>query len=474
MKGRTAVRSSPASAFRALRYPDYRRWATADFVSVTGAWMQNLGLNWFVLTKTGSPGLLGLSLLFQALPGVLLASWAGALADRWPAQRVLYVTQALHGVLALVLAGVAWADGPLGAVYAIALAGGVVSVFDGPALGRFGSQLVTREDLSNALGLGSILSSGGRILGMGLAGALVAVTGVPVLFLINALSFGAVLFALARVRPEGIHPIASSPPERAGVRAGVRYVCGHRPLIVLFALTFVLSSLGRNYQVTMAAMSQGPLHAGAAGYSTLSVVFAAGTIVGGFVAASRQELTLHLVLAMALGTSVLQAFSGAAPDLWTFAVAVFPIAVGAVVLDTATSTRIQLDSDEDMRGRVLAAKGMVTAASGAVGGPLLGWMSETAGAGHALQVAGAVTVAATAGAWALFSWMKERRDLPRQQKWARLAAVHPASPSVDLPPVADKAVVRPPRGPQWQRPGRRRTGRIARRRNRARSHASVE
>ncbi|MFD0490333.1 hypothetical protein ACFQ0O_28520 [Saccharopolyspora spinosporotrichia] len=61
MKGRTAVRSSPASAFRALRYPDYRRWATADFVSVTGAWMQNLGLNWFVLTKTGSPGLLGLS-----------------------------------------------------------------------------------------------------------------------------------------------------------------------------------------------------------------------------------------------------------------------------------------------------------------------------------------------------------------------------------------------------------------------------
>lgn len=87
------MRSSPASAFRALRYPDYRRWATADFVSVTGAWMQNLGLNWFVLTKTGSPGLLGLSLLFQALPGVLLASWAGALADRWPAQRVLYVTQ---------------------------------------------------------------------------------------------------------------------------------------------------------------------------------------------------------------------------------------------------------------------------------------------------------------------------------------------------------------------------------------------
>nr|WP_179725341.1 MFS transporter [Saccharopolyspora hordei] len=448
--------------FRALTHANYRRWACADVVSVTGAWMQNLALNWFVLVKTGSPGMLGLSLLFQVLPSVVLSPFAGALADRWPTRRVLFVTQTLHGVLALVLAGLAWADGPLPAVYATALVGGVVTVFDGPALGRFGSQLVPREDLGNALALGSIISSGGRVLGMGLAGALVVVTGVPVLLLLNALSFGAVLVALARVRPEGMFALRTSTPERSGVTAGLRYVLGHRPLVVLFLLSFVLSCLGRNYQVTMAAMSEGPLDGGPQGYGFLSVVFAAGTIVGGFVAAACKQLTLRLVLVMALVTSVLQLSSGSAPVLGAFAAYLFPIAVGAVVLDTATSTRIQLDTDEDMRGRVLAAKSMVTAASGAVGGPLLGWLSEFAGPGRALEVAGLVTVLATVVAWVLFARSPQRRALPAHARWTHLVA--PTSVPAEKPAARGKATRRPARGPRWTGPGGRltRRGRAAR------------
>lgn len=467
---------SPKQMFRALRHPNYRRWAVADFVSVTGTWMQNLGLNWFVLTKTGSPGLLGLSLLFQTLPGVVLSGWAGSIADRWPARRVLLVTQGLHGVLALFLAVGAWFDAPVSTFYALALLGGVVSVFDGPALGRFSAQLVSRDDLSNALGIGSVLSSGGRILGMGIAGALVAATGVPVLFLINALSFSAVLLAILRVRQsDGIFPLAKSSAAREGVRAGARYVLSHRPLIVMFLLSFVLSALGRNYQVTMAAMSEGQLNAGAVGYSTLSMVFAAGTVVGGFVAASFKQLTLRLVLVMALGTSLLQIASGTTASLWSFALTLFPIAVGAVVLDTATSTRIQLDTDEDMRGRVLAAKAMVTAASGAVGGPVLGWLSEVSGAGRALEVAGIITVLATAAAWLAFAKLKERRAMPADQRWAQLAPVQlqPADTAKPVSvPVREKRATsaaretgrnaRPPRGPAWSRPARRLTGRAAR------------
>lgn len=452
------MRSAVAPMFRALRHPHYRCWAVADFVSVTGAWMQNLALNWFVLVKTGSPGLLGLSLLFQLLPGVLLGSFAGAVADKWPTKRVLLVTQSLHGVVALVLAGVAWAHGPLAAVYALALVGGVVTVFDAPALGRFGSQLVPREDLSNALSLGSIFSSGGRILGMGLAGAMVPVTGVPWLFVINAVSFGAVLLALGKVRPEGMFRIASSTAERTGVKAGFRYVLGHRPLVLMFLLAFVLSCLGRNYQVTMAAMSNGPLAAGAQGYGLLSVLFSAGTVVGGFVAAACKNLTLRLVLWTALATSALQFFSGATPTLWAFATLLVPIAIGAVVLDTATSTRIQLDTDEDMRGRVLAAKGIVTAASGALGGPLLGWLSEFAGPGPALEIGGAVTVVATAVAWLLFARSPQRRALPAEQRWVRLAGVHPGPPQQVHPPVRGKTPARPGWGPRWTRPGQRLTG----------------
>ncbi|WP_246195443.1 MFS transporter [Halopolyspora algeriensis] len=439
-----------------MKHPNYRRWAVADFVSVTGAWMQNLGVNWLVLTMTGSASLLGLSLMFLALPRVLLASWAGAIADRWPVRRVLFVTQTLHALLALCLAVVAWTGAPLAAIFGIALISGTVTVFDGPALGRFGSQLVSREDLSNALSLGSVISSGGRIFGMSLAGALVSVTGEGWLFLLNALSFVGVLVAIQRVRPESMYRLAVSSPEKAGAKAGLRYVLGHRPMIVLFVLSFVLSSLGRNYQVTMAAMSHGPLGAGAAGYSVLSVVFAVGTVLGGFLAASRQELTLRILLGMALGTSLLQMLSGTAPVLLLFAAVLLPIAAGAVVIDTTMSTRIQLDSDEEMRGRVLSAKGMVTAASGAVGGPVLGWLCEQAGPGHALQLAGLVTSLATVAAWVHFARMPERRGMPAERKWAQLVTVPAPDTGQPQPqehqPTPEPAAgegSRPARNPRW-------------------------
>lgn len=422
--------SSWATMFRALRHPAYRRWAVADFTSVTGAWMQNLALNWLVLTATGSAGLLGVSLVCQTVPGMLLASWAGAVADRWPARRVLVVTQSLHALLALGLAAVAAGHAPLPAVYALAVGSGIVTAFDGPALGRFGSQLVGRDDLSNALGLGSILSSGGRILGMSLAGALVGVTGEPMLFVLNALSFVGVLAVILRIRPHELYELARSTAERSGAMAGVRYVLGHRPMVALFALSFVLSSLGRNYQITMAAMSNGPLGAGAAGYGALSVVFAVGTIVGGFVSAAFRELTVKLLLGMALLTSVLQMVGGVVPGMVAFALVLLPIAAGAVVLDTAVSTRVQLDSAEDMRGRVLSAKAMVTAASGAVGGTALGWLSQFAGPAHALVLAGAVTTAATLAAWAWLAWMPQRRELAPETRWVRLA--EDDGPAVDL------------------------------------------
>lgn len=410
-------------------------------MSVTGAWMQNLGLSWLVLTMTGSAGLLGLSFLFQALPRVLLGSWAGAVADRWPARRVLFATQTLHAVLALVLAFIAWTHAPVAGIYAIAVLSGVVSVFDGPTLGRFGSQLVSRDDLGNALSIGSVLSSGGRILGMALAGALVSLTGEGWLFLINALSFVAVLYAIWRIRAEAMYPLATSKPENSGAVVGLRYVLGNKPMIAVFALSFALSSLGRNYQVTMAAMSNGPLGAGAAGYSVLSVVFAVGTIAGGFLAASRGELTLRILLIMALATSVLQFFSGLTPTLLLFAVVLFPIALGAVVIDTTLTTRIQLDSHEEMRGRVLSAKGMVTAGASAFGGPVLGWLSESLGPGYALELAGLVTTVVTVAAWIRLARMPERRSMDAEHRWVHLgpsARLETAAP-VEEPPAEQRA-----------------------------------
>ncbi|MEV4468132.1 MFS transporter [Nonomuraea sp. NPDC049504] len=387
--------SLSSSTFRALRHHNYRLWAGADIVSVTGTWMQVLGVNWLILTLTGSATSVGLSLVMQALPTLLLGMWGGALADRLPSRPVVIAAQLAQAGLAAVLAVIALSEvTSVLPIYGVALAGGVVNALGGPALGRFGAEVVPPDDLPNAMALGSILNSAGRILGMSLAGALLPFTGNGGLFVVNAASFFVVIAAVLGMRRREFHRLATADRQPGAVLDGLRYVLRTPWLLVVLALWFVSGSVGRNYQVTMAAMSAGPLESGAGGYGLLSTVFAVGTVLGGFLAATRTRLTLRLLLIMAFLTGLVQALSGLMPSLWSFAALMVPIAAGAVALDTTVSARAQLDSPDAMRGRVIAALSIVSAAAGAVGGPLLGWLSDTLGPRVALEVGGVACLSA--------------------------------------------------------------------------------
>jgi len=155
--------------FSPLKERNYRLWAGADLVSTAGTWMQVLGLNWVILATTGSAAMMGAVVMLQSLPVLLLGSWGGALADRLPARPALIVCQAVRAALAFALL----IDTSHALIVAVALASGVISSFEGPILGRFGSALVPRDALGSALALGSVLSSAGRIGGMALGGVLV-------------------------------------------------------------------------------------------------------------------------------------------------------------------------------------------------------------------------------------------------------------------------------------------------------------
>ncbi|NUT32420.1 MAG: MFS transporter [Hamadaea sp.] len=413
----------PRHMFSAFRHRNYRLWAAADFVSVTGTWMQVLGVNWYVLQVTGSAAHMGVSVLMQALPVLLLGSWGGALADRLPGRPVLIATQATHALLAAALALIVAAPSPtLLPVYAISLLSGLVSVIEGPVLGRFAATVVDRVTLSNAVSLGSIVNSSGRILGMSAGGLAVAVAGPAPLFAANAVSFLAVIGALLALRTDRLHPLDDPAPGGrrlgGGVRAGFAYLLRQPLVLITLGLAMVLGSLGRNYQVTMAAMSDGPLAAGAGGYGLLSSAFAVGTVLGGLVAASRPSLCYRTLIGAGLLTSVLQTTAGIAPGLWTFAAAIVPIAAGAVLIDTTVATRVQLDTHGEMRGRVLAAAAMASAAAGAIGAPLLGWLSEWAGPRQTLVFAGIVTALTCVAAGTAIA---RRRGVPVRARELRLA-----------------------------------------------------
>ncbi|MGW5673334.1 MFS transporter, partial [Micromonospora sp. NPDC003776] len=419
------------ATFAALRHRNYRIWAGAGFVSVIGTWMQVLGVNWYVMSATGSATSMGLTVLLQALPTLVLSVWGGALADRLPAKPVLIVAQAAHAALAAGLAVVAVTGaGGLPAIYAISLVTGAVSAIEGPVMGRWSSTLVDRESLGNALALGSLTNSAGRILGMSLGAVVVAAVGPALLFATNAASFVAVVVALFAVREGERHtgvPVEGSrsrrgarraelessqaDPARAdgGIGAGFRYLLRQPVVLVALALSFVLGSLGRNYQVTMAAMSEGPLRGGASGYGFLSTVFAVGTVVGALVAARRRELGYPILVGAGLLASGLQIVAGLAPGTLSFAAVILPVAAAAVVIDTTVGARVQLDTDYAMRGRVLAAVAVTGSVSAAVGAPLLGWLSEHVGPRQTLVLAGAVAAVATAVAGVTLDRLRERR-----------------------------------------------------------------
>ncbi|WP_435207321.1 MFS transporter [Micromonospora sp. bgisy143] len=388
------------ATFAALRHRNYRIWALAGFVSVIGTWMQVLGVNWYVLKETGSATSMGLAVLLQAAPTLLLSVWGGVLADRLPARPLLIAAQLAHATFAASLAAVALTGvGGLPLIFAISLASGAVSAIEGPVMGRWSSTLVDRETLGNALALGSLTNSAGRILGMSLGAVGVAAVGPALLFGLNAVSFAAVVVALLAVRPGAVAgAVAADGPTRHGVRAGFAYLRGQPVLLLALALSFVLGSLGRNYQVTMAAMSDGPLAAGAAGYGVLSTVFAVGTVVGALVAARRRSLSYGTLVGAGLVASGLQIVAGLVPGVWSFAAVILPIAAAAVVIDTTVGTRAQLDTDGAMRGRVLAALAVTGSVSAAVGAPLLGWLAEHAGPRQTLVLAGSVAAIATTAA----------------------------------------------------------------------------
>jgi len=284
-----------APMFAPLKERNYRLWAAADLVSVAGTWMQVLGLNWLILSATGSAATMGVVVMLQALPVLLLGSWGGALADRLPARPLLIACQALRAALALALLLNAGQE----LIFAVALASGVIGSLEGPMLGRFGSSLVPPPALGSALALGSVLNSAGRIGGMALGGVLVGVTGPGALFAINAASYLAVIAALAMMRTGEMRELPRAAAGDRGVRAGFRYVLGQPVVLIVLALSFVLGSLGRNYQVTMAAMVAGPLHGTSGSYGFLSTVFAAGAVAGGLLLAGSGRSTLRVLLGLA-------------------------------------------------------------------------------------------------------------------------------------------------------------------------------
>jgi MFS family permease len=387
--------------FASLRYRNYRLFFAGQTISQTGSWMQRIALGWFVLQITHSPFAVGVMALAQFLPFTVFGLFAGVLADRLDARRTVIGTQAAQLVGAVALAWIAIAGiAQPWMLYAIALFLGGVLVLDVPSRQQLTYRMVGREALPNAIALNSSLFNASRIFGPALAGMVYGFTGAGVCFLVNAVSFFAVLVSLLFMRTRDFFPLEAfaRPSILEGTREGLGYVRRQPRMVVLLSLTLVLSTFCFNFNVTLPVLAYKTLQTNAQVYGLLSAAFGAGALVGSLAAASLGRASVKVMLAGSLlftGSELLLA-PQASPV--AAGILLFLVGSGFTAWSANSNAMMQLQAPDRLRGRIIGLYFYAFNGTAAASGLMVGWLCDTGGTELAFAVGGVAGLLGTAGA----------------------------------------------------------------------------
>ncbi len=383
--------------FRSLRARNFRLFATGQVISNTGTWMQRVAQDWLVLDLTHSGTAVGIATGLQFLPLLLFSLWGGMIADRYPKRRVLLVTQATMGGLAVIL-GVLAVTGVVRPwqVYLLALGLGLATAVDNPTRQSFAIEMVGRADLPNAIALNSGIFNLARILGPAAAGLAISVVGTSMAFFLNAGSYLAVIAGLRMMRPSELRLVEPVARAKGQVLDGLRYVRRRPELFMTMALVFFIATFGMNFQVTTALMSRLVYHTGAGRFGLASSVFALGALIGALGAARHARTGLPIMVGTALAFGIFEVGTGLMPTYWAFLVLLVPTGAAVISFTTTANASVQLTTAADMRGRVMGIYMLVFLGGAPVGAPLTGLIAQEFGTRIALIGGGVISIAATA------------------------------------------------------------------------------
>lgn len=397
--------------FRSLRVRNYRLFATGQVVSLSGTWGQRVAQDWLVLELSGSSGVaLGIVTGLQFLPVLLFSLWGGLLADRYDKRRLLIAVQVVMGLLALAL-GLLDVTGAveLWHVYALAFGLGMAAAVDTPVRQAFVVEMVGPEDLPNAVSLNSATFNSARIVGPALAGLAIAAVGTGWVFLANAVTYVAVVTGLARMRTAELRPSRRVDRAKGQTREGLRYVRERPTLLATMLLVLVIGTFGLNFQITMALVARQVFDRGAASFGLLTSMLAVGSLIGALLSARRTgPPPVRRLFTAAVVFGLLEVCVGLAPTFETMALLLVPTGVAVLTFTTAANATVQLGSDPEVRGRVMALYVLVFLGGTPFGAPLIGAVAEAFGPRSSLLVGGTVSVLASIG---LALWLSRARDV---------------------------------------------------------------
>ncbi|HZZ96287.1 MAG TPA: MFS transporter [Jatrophihabitantaceae bacterium] len=419
--------------FAALANRNFRRYFAGQAVSLIGTWMQTVAQSWLVLELTDSGTALGLVVALQTLPVLVLGPYGGVVADRVDKRRLMIALQSMMGLLALVLGLLTVTHVvTLWEVYLLAFLLGLNNCFENPVRQTFVLEMVGPKYLRNAVSLNSTLVNAARAIGPAFAGIIIAVGGIGICFLLNALSFVAVVTSLLRLDVAALTPSPPTRRARGQLREGLRYVRHTPTLAVPLVMMALVGCLAYEFQVVLPVVASGTFHGGAQTYGFMTAAMGAGAVVGGLWVAARGRTGVRALVVSSTVFGVLIAVAAAAPALWLELIALAAVGAASVGFLSKGNSTLQLNADPSMRGRVMALWSVAFLGSTPIGGPIAGAIAEYFG-GRAALVMGALAclVAAAFGAAVL-------RRIGMRDKAAEAPVVaDPARPDTDQPdPIA--------------------------------------
>jgi MFS family permease len=361
--------------FAALVVPNYRKYFIGQVISNSGTWMQSVAQGWLILQLTGHNGFyLGVSVALQYLPMLLLGSYGGLLVDRTSKRRVLYVTQSTAGLSALVLGLlVSTHHAQVWQVFVLSLALGVSNMFDVPARQAFIQEMVGRDLITNAVSLNSALMNSGRLIGPAISAGVIAAFGTAACFFVNAGSYVAVLIALLAMDSSRLTPIRRVTRAKGQVMLGLRYVKNNpvlrRPLIAVA----IVGTFAFNFTVTLPLLVQRTFHDQRAGdYGILLSAMGLGAILGGLTVAHRSRPSLKLMSVLGILFGLCMAGVALSPNQVVATILLVPTGAFSIAFVSTGNAMLQLNSTEEMRGRVMSLHATAFLGSTPVGAPIIG------------------------------------------------------------------------------------------------------
>ena len=378
-----------AGTFRSLKSFNFRLWTAGGLVSNVGTWMQRVAQDWLVLTQLThhDASALGIVMGLQFAPQLLFLPWTGSAADRLNQRKLLMVTQATMGVLALILGALTLSGViQLWHVYVLAFLSGSAAALDAPVRQVFVAEMVGDADLPNAVALNSSSFNAAQMIGPAVAGLLIANVGLGWAFLLNGLSFAAVLISMSFFRLSELHKSARAQRASSGFQEGLRYVWKRPDLMAILIMLFLIGTFAMNFPIFVSTMAVNVFHTDARGFGLLSSIMAVGTLSGALFAAGRQKPGFISLFGGAGVVGLGFTLAAMAPGYWSFAATLIIIGAAVLTFGNATNSIMQLSTEPAMRGRVMALRIAIALGGTPIGAPIVGWVANRFGPRWALSI----------------------------------------------------------------------------------------